>query len=112
MPNGKVNRRALPEPIVVRERKTTRKPRNRTEEILNGIFSEVMQLTDIGIDDNLFEMGADSIQIFQIVARANRAGLSLTVQQILRNPAIEKLASESAAAKPKPRKPWSEQFAL
>ncbi len=92
-PNGKVNRRALPEPSVSRDPKPNRAPRNETEEALSGIFSEVLQLETLSIDDNLFELGADSIQVFQIVARANRAGLGVTVQQVLRNPTVEALSS-------------------
>jgi aryl carrier-like protein len=62
----------------------------------------------IGIDDNLFELGADSIQVFRIVARANRAGVALTAPQVLLRPTIAgvsataSVASESAS---RPRRP-------
>jgi aryl carrier-like protein len=62
-------------------------------------------LETASIDDNLFELGADSIQIFQIVARANRAGLDISVQQVLRHPTIEALSSASVTAAPSERKP-------
>ena len=48
------------------------------------------------MDDNLFELGADSIQIFQIVARANRAGIGATAQELLRHPSIEGFARVAA----------------
>ncbi len=57
----------------------------------------MLHLDTVSIDDNLFEMGADSIQIFQIAARANRAGLDISVQQVLRNPTIEALSLASVA---------------
>ena len=104
-PNGKVDRKALPEPGLSRTSKPTRAPRSTNEQTLCGILREVLHLDTISIDDNLFEMGADSIQIFQIVARANRAGMDISVQQVLRNPTIEALsrvnAGDSSERKPK-----------
>ncbi len=106
-PNGKVDRKALPEPVPSRASKPRRAPRNAAEETLHGVFCEVMHLETASIDDNLFELGADSIQIFQIVARANRAGLDISVQQVLRHPTIEALSSASVTAAPSERKPKS-----
>jgi amino acid adenylation domain-containing protein len=104
-PNGKVDRKALPEPVPTRTSKPRRAPRNAAEETLHGIFCEVLHLETISIDDNLFEMGADSIQIFQIAARANRAALDLSVQQVLRNPTIEALSLASVAGARSERRP-------
>ncbi|HLN03124.1 MAG TPA: amino acid adenylation domain-containing protein [Bryobacteraceae bacterium] len=92
LPNGKVNRRGLPEPDFSRGLKTRQAPRNKTEESLGRIVCEVLRLEDVSMDDNLFELGADSIQIFQIVARANRAGIGATAQELLRHPSIEGFA--------------------
>jgi amino acid adenylation domain-containing protein len=97
-PNGKVDRKALPEPSLARASKPKRAPRTGTEQSLHAILCEVLHLETVSIDDNLFEMGADSIQIFQIAARANRAGLDLSVQQVLRNPTIEALSLARMAA--------------
>jgi aryl carrier-like protein len=96
LPNGKVNRRDLPEPDISRRPKASRPPRNQTEETLSRIVSEVLRVDGVSIDDNLFELGADSIQIFQIVARANRAGIGATAQELLRNPSIEGFARVAA----------------
>ncbi len=104
-PNGKVDRKALPGPVLSRISKPRRAPRNVSEETLHSIFCEVLHLQNASIDDNLFEMGADSIQIFQITARANRAGLDLSVQQVLRNPTIEALSLASLAGNRSERKP-------
>ena len=94
-PNGKVNRNGLPkvEAEQAASVRTIRAPRNSKEEQLVSICSEVLNLDKISIDDNLFEIGADSIQIFRIIARANRSGANLTAQQIMQWPTIETLAN-------------------
>ena len=104
-PNGKVDRKALPKPTLTRASRPARGPRSTTEKALHGILCEVLHLDDVSIDDNLFEMGADSIQIFQIAARASRAGIDISVQQVLRNPSIEALSQASMTAAPSERKP-------
>ena len=104
-PNGKVDRKALPEPSLSRASKPNRSPRSGTEKTLHAILCEVLQVDTVSIDDNLFEMGADSIQIFQIAARANRAGLDISVQQVLRNPTIEALSLASVAPASSERTP-------
>jgi hypothetical protein len=58
-------------------------PRNPRERQLAGICAEVLGMEVVGILDSLFELGADSVQVFQIVARANDAGLALTPTQVL-----------------------------
>ena len=94
-PNGKVNRNGLPkiEAEQAASMRTVRAPRNNKEEQLVSICCEVLNLEKISIDDNLFEIGADSIQIFRIIARANRAGVNVTAQQIMQWPTIETLAN-------------------
>jgi len=104
-PNGKVDRKALPEPSLSRASKPNRAPRSVTEQTLHAILCEVLHLDTVSIDDNLFEMGADSIQLFQIAARANRAGLDISVQQVLRHPTIAALTLASVAADPSERAP-------
>jgi amino acid adenylation domain-containing protein len=93
-PNGKINWAGLPkiEAEKTAMLRTIRAPRNHQQEQLVAICCEVLNLDKISIDDNLFEMGADSIQIFRIIARANRAGINLTAQQIMQSPTIETLA--------------------
>lgn len=93
--NGKLNRKALPQP----ERQATRPqaravtpPRNSSEALLCGIWSDVLGGEAIGIDSDIFDLGADSIQIFQIVARARRAGVNLAARDILRHRNVGALA--------------------
>jgi amino acid adenylation domain-containing protein len=101
-PNGKVDRRSLPafDLNAVREKRPYRAPGSNQEKELAAICAEVLQLDKIGVDDNLLELGADSIQIFRIVARANKIGMGLTAQQVLRSPNIEGMAQSSSMAGP------------
>lgn len=73
-------------------------PRNEIEEALVKIWSEVLKVEPVGIHDDFFELGGDSIQSIQIVARANQAGLSLTTRQIFEHPTISDLAKLASKA--------------
>ncbi|MGE5499852.1 MAG: amino acid adenylation domain-containing protein, partial [Syntrophothermus sp.] len=92
--NGKVDRRALPAPSVVPERPDTKKimPRNKVEEILLSLWTDILGVKGIGINDNFFDIGGDSIISIQIIARANQLGLRLTPRLIFQYPTIEELA--------------------
>ncbi len=100
-PNGKVDRKALPAPA---EAESPAKPsiftapRNETEEILVEIWKQVLGKDEIGVDDDIFALGGDSILIFQITTRAARAGIRLTPAQMFRLRNIAALAAESAAS--------------
>ncbi|MGH8783403.1 amino acid adenylation domain-containing protein [Paraburkholderia sp.] len=90
MPNGKLDRAALPAPqAAVRERVG---PRNATEATLLSIWSAVLGRDDLGVTENFFEAGGDSIQSLQIIARAREAGLKLTPRQVFEHPTVERLA--------------------
>ncbi len=93
-PNGKVDRRALPDhdasarhfeqPYVA--------PRTPEEQQLAAIWSAVLQREQVGIHDNFFDLGGDSILSIQIIARATQAGLHLTPNQIFQHQTIAELA--------------------
>lgn len=51
-----------------------------------------MHLERIGLDDDFFALGGDSIQLFQITARANQSGLPLKAKELLRQPTLGALA--------------------
>ena len=67
-------------------------PRTAIEKILASTWEEVLAVPRVGIHDNFFELGGDSIHCIQIVARARRAGLELSNQQIFECPTIASLA--------------------
>jgi non-ribosomal peptide synthase protein (TIGR01720 family) len=67
-------------------------PRTPIEKILASTWEEVLAVPRVGIHDNFFELGGDSIHCIQIVARARRAGLALSNQQIFEFPTVGSLA--------------------
>jgi amino acid adenylation domain-containing protein/non-ribosomal peptide synthase protein (TIGR01720 family) len=100
-PNGKVDRRALPEPDQTRPDLTNHfvAPRDRKEEILAEIWSQVIGVERVGVYDNFFELGGDSMKSIQVVARANRAGLHFTPAQLFHHPTIADLVRSASASK-------------
>ncbi len=92
-PNGKVDRQALPVPPASNDSDSLVFPRTSTEEILAGIWKDVLGLEKVGIHDNFFELGGDSIISLQIIARANQAGLQITTKQLFQHQIIAELAA-------------------
>ncbi|MEW1639118.1 amino acid adenylation domain-containing protein [Streptomyces sp. NPDC093801] len=90
-PNGKLNRRALPVPDYARV-STGRAPRNPREEALCDLFAEVLGLERVGIDDDYFALGGDSIRSIQVVARAKARGTVITVREIFEHRTVARLA--------------------
>jgi acyl carrier protein len=89
-PNGKIDRKALPAPDTGRatRQKEYIAPRTDQEKTLAEIWAEVLHLERVGIQDNLFELGADSLHIFQIVARAGKLGMKIPPALILKHRTI------------------------
>ena len=56
-------------------------------------WSEVLGIPNVGFNDNFFALGGDSILAIQVIARARREGLRLTVPQFLRHPTVSALAA-------------------
>ena len=100
-PNGKVDRRALPAPELIRPelKGDYVAPRNEMEKALAAIWMEVLGLDRVGIYDNFFDLGGDSILNVQIVARANKIGLRLTPVQLFQHNTIAELAAVSGNRK-------------
>ncbi|KAA3663548.1 MAG: hypothetical protein DWQ04_10335 [Chloroflexi bacterium] len=96
-PNGKVDRKALPAPEAARPELATAftAPRDEKEQILAGIWAQLLGIDDIGVHDSFFELGGDSILSIQVVARANQAGLRLNARHIFQHPTIAELAAVS-----------------
>lgn len=102
-PNGKVDRKALPAPdfqATVKGRQVVA-PRNEGESQLLEIWKQVLGKEDIGVEDDIFEAGGDSIFIFQITARAVRAGLKITPAQVFQYRTISKILADTPADIPK-----------
>ena len=82
--NGKVDRRALPAPATEQLMRTRSivYPRTPAQETLAGIWSKVLGVKEVSIDDTIFELGGDSLLIFRIITQANQAGLKLTARHV------------------------------
>lgn len=94
--NGKVDRRALPAPQpeqLMRERIIV-EPRNDQENKLVGIWSKVLDMEQISINDSIFELGGDSLLIFRISTLANQAGLKLTARHIFQYRTIANICAQ------------------
>jgi non-ribosomal peptide synthase protein (TIGR01720 family) len=107
--NGKVDSTALPAPVE-QEREAVQSyvaPRNAIEEALAAIWSGVLNRQRIGIHDNFFALGGDSILSIQIVARANQAGLRLRPNEVLQHQTIAELveARQRSGAATEPDRP-------
>jgi aryl carrier-like protein len=97
-PNGKIDRKALPVPDAGRSRhKEFVAPRTEQEKALCAIWAEVLHLERVGIQDNLFELGADSLHIFQIVARAGKVGMKIPPALILKHRTIAAVLAQLAS---------------
>jgi amino acid adenylation domain-containing protein/non-ribosomal peptide synthase protein (TIGR01720 family) len=97
-PSGKVDRPRLPEPPDPEgPREPVTAPRTPIEQRLAEVFGEVLGRA-IGIHDNFFEIGGDSILGIQIVARARAAGLRIAPRQLFQHPTIAALAGVAEEA--------------
>ncbi len=91
--NGKLDRRALPAPVVETAARTFTAPSTPNEHTLAAIWAKVLRVERVGIHDNFFELGGDSILSIQVIARAREAGLTLTPRQLFENPTVAALAA-------------------
>jgi amino acid adenylation domain-containing protein/non-ribosomal peptide synthase protein (TIGR01720 family) len=93
--NGKVDRRRLPRPETGRTEGGGQYVAARTieEQTLIDIWQQVLGRPQVGIHDNFFDLGGDSILSIQIVARANRAGLRLSPKLLFDHPTVAGLST-------------------
>ncbi len=93
--NGKLDRKTLQQRGVPQREvaQTKAPPKTEMEERLLTIWQDVLDLGDIGVDDNLYALGADSLTIFRIAARMRDDGLPLEAKHLLRHPSIAALAA-------------------
>jgi amino acid adenylation domain-containing protein len=101
-PNGKIDRRNLPAPEArPNVTQTYQAPRNRDEQSLAAIWQEVLSLKQVGIDDDFFELGGDSLSATRAFARTNQSfGACLTLREMLDHPTIRGIAGLVSQSKP------------
>jgi amino acid adenylation domain-containing protein len=94
--SGKVDRAALPLPERADASGSGRRlePRDEVERTLAGIWGEVLGLPQVGVDEDFFEIGGDSLKSVQVVHRAREAGLTLNVGLLFHHPTVGELAEQ------------------
>ncbi|MFN6478154.1 non-ribosomal peptide synthetase [Nostoc sp. DedQUE07] len=94
--NGKIDRRALPVPDTARPEleDVFVTPSTREEKILATIWANVLGVEQVGIHDNFFALGGDSIRSIQVLSQAKEQGLNLSVQQLFQYQTIHELVQE------------------
>ncbi|WP_128430374.1 non-ribosomal peptide synthetase [Streptomyces cyaneus] len=93
-PSGKVDRRNLPSPEPGTEQLGSRyvAPRTGREQVLAGVWADVLGVDRVGVHDNFFELGGDSILSIQVVTRARQAGLRVTSKLMFVHQTVAALA--------------------
>jgi amino acid adenylation domain-containing protein len=93
-PNGKVNRRALPVPDTARPEleEAFAAPETLKEKKLAEIWAQVLGFEHVGIHDNFFALGGDSIRSIQVRSQAQEQGLNFSLQQLFQHQTIHELA--------------------
>ena len=102
LPNGKLDRKALPAPDTARPdlQAVFATPRTPVEETLMRIWSDVLRLEKVGINDNFFELGGHSLLIVQLFARLRSAfQIDLPFQTLFDAPTVATLAERLETAR-------------
>jgi glycopeptidolipid biosynthesis protein len=95
--NGKLDVRALPAPEY-QDVDHYRAPSSAVEEILAGIYAQVLGVERVGVDDSFFDLGGDSILSMQVVARARAAGVICRPRDVFVEQTVARLAQVAATA--------------
>ncbi|MGX1572664.1 amino acid adenylation domain-containing protein, partial [Paenibacillus terrae] len=91
--NGKIDRKALPEPEgSIHTGAAYVAPRTTVEQVLAEVWTGVLGVETVGTQDNFFELGGDSIKALQVSSRLLQAGYRLNMKDLFSNPTVSALA--------------------
>jgi amino acid adenylation domain-containing protein len=94
-PSGKLDRAALPAPVLSG---SGTRPRTAREETLCALFAEVLGVRSVGVEDSFFDLGGDSIVSIRLAGRARTAGLAITPRDVFTHRTVERLAAVAGNA--------------
>ena len=88
--SGKIDRKALPAPVFAAA--PFRAPQTPTEQIVAGVFAEVLGLQRVGLDDDFFALGGDSTVSIQLMSMCEARGLRFSVREVFECGTVGRLA--------------------
>ncbi len=91
--NQKVNRKALPTPVMQASDREYVAPANDTEALFCRIFSEILAMDKIGVNDSFFELGGTSLMVTRVIIEADKAGMHVAYGDVFANATPRKLAA-------------------
>jgi amino acid adenylation domain-containing protein/non-ribosomal peptide synthase protein (TIGR01720 family) len=97
-PHGKIDRNALPAPVVESGRDSANEPMTATEELVADVWVKVLGRHHVGLDDNFFELGGDSILSIRIVGLLVAQGVRTDLKSLFRGPTVRQLAQAADGA--------------
>ncbi|WP_405861086.1 amino acid adenylation domain-containing protein [Streptomyces sp. NBC_00090] len=101
-PNGKLDRSALPAPNgPVSPTREAREPNTPAEKLLCELFAAILGRPDVGVEDDFFELGGDSIVSIRLVSRARSRGLAISTRDVFRYRTVAELAVHAKVRTPK-----------
>ncbi|HYQ50299.1 MAG TPA: amino acid adenylation domain-containing protein, partial [Pseudomonas sp.] len=113
--NGKLDRRALPQPQALAAHVEPVAPGNALEERLVALWCDVLKRDTVGVHDNFFELGGDSIVSIQLVSRARQGGIHFTPKALFLHQTVARLAQVAQwqdGTQAVRREPWVGSAAL
>ncbi|MBS2965021.1 amino acid adenylation domain-containing protein [Actinocrinis puniceicyclus] len=103
--NGKLDRAALPVPGGADAEAEGRAPATERERILREVFADVLGRPGVGVEQDFFDLGGDSIISIQLAARARAAGIEITPRDVFEHPTVAALAAVARETRAEPAGP-------